>query len=209
MPRLLPLTLLAVVGVGAAQPLIAQTAFEATPLVGIYIPLGALVDEGPLDAPPLRKRHIGTLLIGFRSGARINPHVGVEASIAYTPSMVAVTDARSTVDRGAGVVLANLRAPFSITADSWVGPWQFHVAPGVGLVSRHGEVWSQYDGTTDVAAVLAFGARVGTPESVIHFRLEVEDYITWAQFTRETATRSLLHHDLLWSMGIGIPMGGR
>lgn len=211
MPRRSALALLVAIGLSVPTGVHAQT-IEATPIVGMYVPIGALVDvDGLADAPLLRKRNIGTLLVGLRSGVLVGPHVGVEVSLAYTPSMVAVTDAVSTIDRGAGVLLLGIRTPFFINGESWAGPWQFSVAPGAGLVKRHGEVWSGYEGTTDLAAILAFGARIGGPTSRVHVRLDVEDYLSWAQFQTPSGdrARSLLHHDLVWSMGVAIPVGGR
>lgn len=212
MHRVSPLLLALVTVSWHATPLTAQLRLEATPLVGMYIPLGALVDQTSADGSNvLRKRQVGTLVGGARFGVRTGEHAAIELSLAYSPSMVAVTDAFSTVDRNAGVLFASVRAPFELTAQSAQTDWYFHAGPGVGVVARGGGAWAGYEGVMDPAFVMAGGARLHVKRSRLAFRLEIEDFVTWASFNDglPSRTQPSVHHDLVWSMGIILPLAGR
>lgn len=180
--------------------------FETTPVLAMYLPVGVLMDGiDRMDRTPMRRRQIGAASVGARLAWRTNRTFGLEGSLIYAPSLVAVTDESTTRDLGGRVLLMSARAVVRTRESS--GGWAFHAAPGLGLVNRHGPAWSRTSGTTDVAAVLAAGLRLRVPELRGSFRFELEDYVTRTGFDHpRESSRSSVHHDMLWSFGYVIPL---
>ena len=192
---------------GTLLPLCAHAQMvEFTPHTGMYTPVGLLVEGvAETDNSFFRRKQLGSLMIGTRMALRANHTFGLEGSLAYTPSLVAITDRDQTVDVGGAVTLASLRPVLRVHGRVAQGMWSFHLAPGVGLVHRSGSAWNGTGGTTDRAFVLAAGWRLGRSNSA--FRFDIEDYITRAAF-RDASVLSAprLHHDVIWSFGLSIPM---
>ena len=192
---------------GTLLPLCAHAQIvEFTPHTGMYTPVGLLVEGvAETDNSFFRRKQLGSLMIGTRMALRANHTLGLEGSLAYTPSLVAITDRDQTVDVGGAVTFASLRPVLRVHGRVAQGMWSFHLAPGVGLVHRSGSAWNGTGGTTDRAFVLAAGWRLGRSNSA--FRFDIEDYITRAAF-RDASVLSAprLHHDVIWSFGLSIPM---
>jgi hypothetical protein len=178
---------------------------EISPALGIYMPVGALIEDDVSNGGEVR-RQLGAPLIAFRLTAWPRARLRLEGSAAFSPSQVAVSRAGSTADFASGVMLASARAVVAI--GSRTATWAFHAGAGLGVVSRGGSVWADTRGTTAPVAVLAAGARTGVRQTSLAIRLELEDYVASAQLDRglPTETRARIHHDLLWSLGISVPV---
>ncbi|MBI4544919.1 MAG: hypothetical protein HY703_06985 [Gemmatimonadetes bacterium] len=187
-----------------------SSVFEVSPHVGLYVSVGALVDEPARGAVGEdRRRHVGSPVVGARMALRTNRLLRLEGSVGYSAGLVAVTDSASTRDWGAGVAFASLRGLLGIRSPARRGQWSIHGLSGIGVVSRHGAAWSGTRGTTDAALVVGAGAGLSLARSRGNFRLELEDYITEAEFARAGGrTRGRVHHDILWSIGFSYPLGG-
>lgn len=181
---------------------------EVSPTVGMYIPVGLLVEGHDItDNSFVRRRQLGALLIGASLGLRPTRTLGVEATATYSPTMVAITDRDSTLDISGNVLMASLRGVARVSGRFARGSWGFYVSPGVGLVRRHGVAWSDSRGTTDAAVVLAGGARLGRLNSAKAFRFDVTNYVTRASFDHSTERSApRIHHDVVWSFGIALPI---
>ena len=181
---------------------------EVTPSIGMYIPVGLLVEGHDVtDNSAVRRRQLGALLIGASIGLNTTRTLGIELSGTYSPTMVAITDRDSTLDISAGVLMASLRGVARVSGKFSRGRWGFYVAPGIGVVRRHGVAWSESAGTTDRAVVLAGGARLGKLNSSRAFRFDVTNYITRASFEHSTErSPPRIHHDVVWSFGVALPV---
>lgn len=191
----------------APLPAESQT-FEFTPIVGMYTPMGFLVNGvDRTDNSPLRRRQLVSLLTGARLQLRPSSMFGLEMTGSISPSQVAVTNRTSTQDVSGVVAMASVRAVFKVSGQIASGQWSFHVEPGVGMVRRYGNAWRGTGPTTDPAFVVAGGWRLGRLTSLRAFRFDVEDYITRFDYTAPNAeARPMLHHDFVWSFGYSIPV---
>lgn len=181
---------------------------EITPHAGMYTPVGVLVKGvAASDNSFFRRKQLGAVMVGARMTMRAGHTFGLESSLAYSPSQVAVTDRERTVDIGSPVTLASIRPVVRVNGKIARGEWSFHLAPGVGLVHRSGSAWTGTSGTTDGAFVLAGGWRLGRANSAKAFRFDIEDYITRAAFRDATVhSEPRIHHDIVWSFGLSIPV---
>ncbi|HEY0673530.1 MAG TPA: hypothetical protein VGD27_14730 [Longimicrobiales bacterium] len=187
------------------QRLPAQTV-EFVPHFGLHMPVGLLMEgRDQSDNSLLRRRQLGSTSIGARLAVRPNARVSVEATAAYSPGLVAITDRDATVDLGGRVFLGNLKAMYRFARDD--SGWQFYAGSGAGIVNRHGEGWNGTGGTTDFAVVFAGKARLGKLHSNKAFILAVEDYVTRAAFRGINASAEpRIHHDVVYSFGMAIPL---
>ncbi len=194
---------------GLSTPGTLQAQVELGPRLGIYFPFGSVVKEGP-SAPggPVEKQQVAAPLIGFQALAWARRWLGIEASAALSPSMVAVTDATGTVDKASTVVLANVRALVPITSRR--GMWSFYLGAGIGLVNRSGTVWQYQNGTTAQTWILSFGGQTPLNPN-LHMRFEFEDNLSTAQFDQglATATQGRPHHDFALAIAIEFHVRGR
>jgi hypothetical protein len=108
------------------------------------------------------------------------------------------------------VVLSNVRAVVT-SAENSRSSYVFYGAPGIGLISRHGDVWSGYSGTTDRALTLAGGLRFKPRTSPISLRYDFETYASRTSFSDRwgASSRALRHIDFLSGASITIPLGRR
>ena len=178
--------------------------WEFGPRLGLYVPVGALVDEPAAPAVPgargVEKRQVGSIFLGLRTTVWLARRVGVEGNVAISPSFVAVSDSTGTHDKVANVVLTDVRGLLSLTPGRSV-----YVGAGIGLIDRNGAVWAGTPGTTRPALLLSAGAR--TPiRSPMSMRIEVEDHISTAELDQAQPGRVRPHHDFLWSIGVVIPI---
>ena len=187
----------------------AQMQFDVTPVIGVYIPLGDLVNEGSFSGGDfLRHRQVGTVVTGIRGSLDDHSMARLDFTVAYSPSLVAVSDASATTDHGGSVLMASVQIPFRHTILGEFNRWEFHLSPGIGVVHRGGTGWETFEGVTDGAFVLGGGVRIRGNNSRVTFALDVTDYVSWASFRSEIAPRTslTLHHDLLGSIGVVIPI---
>ena len=189
----------------AAMLLAPSTGFAQTVDIGghagFYNPVGSLI-----DGPPIEKRQQGAVMVGVDAVMWTSGRVGFAGRVAYAPSPVAVIQPGNVTDREATVILASARVLFAVTPlaigpNATNPPWSVFVGAGAGLASRSGAVWSYSSGLTSPALVLSAGLQsLSGPRLVM--RLEVEDYISRAQFDAgapgETAAQ--MHHDFAISL---------
>jgi hypothetical protein len=194
---------------------VAQVQFS--PSIGLYVPHGSSMMEAPQqtgERTTYRKKAVGGPVFTTRVAAWLRPHFGFEGSLAYSPALIAVRSGSGTVrDLDQNLILASARSVFRINPDSLRSNVQVHVASGVGFVRRSGAAWSDTPPVgSPVAVVIAAGGqtRLGYkgPTRLV-FRFELEDYISWLDFDAGGQASPRLYHDLIWSLGIGIPINVR
>jgi hypothetical protein len=193
---------------GAAGNLAAQTRLDIGPYLGTYVPIGIGFRERRIgDGAQIERKPLATLVIGMRAGVLLADHFGIDASIGYSPSAVAVSSPTGTVDLDGQTVIVNARARVPLMQRN---AWRFYVAPGIALIERAGTAWKQTSGTRDVTAVLAGGGSVGLGKRV-KVNLDLEDMLTWGRFNDglQNETRKQLHHNVVWSFAVAIPLINR
>lgn len=186
-------------------PVQAQTRFDVTPHVGLYFPFEPVVQESSQN---LTMRQVTAVVFGGRLAAHLSRHWLLEANVNYSPSPVAVSDATRTVDMSAGMFLGSVRAAFRLGRLKPKTP-ELQIGAGVGMVSRFGSAWQGRRGTTDPAAVVGVAGRYPLSKHMpIMIRVEIENYMTRAQFTPSDGGMSTArrNHDTVWSVGFEIPM---
>jgi hypothetical protein len=195
----------------SAAPATAQV--QLSPSFGVYIPHGVplLEERGVAGGEGLRKQAVGAPVFTTRASMGLSSLLGIEATLSYSPGLIAVHSTGRVDDVSAGLVLASARTIFRLTPESTT-KFSIHAATGVGVVTRIGSAWSDTPANPAFALVLGAGARApltnkGTGPA---FRVDLEDYLSWAQFELEDGTRTKAHpyHDLVWSIGLSIPISG-
>ena len=87
--------------------------------------------------------------------------------------------------------------------------WWYGNSQIANVVTRIGSAWSDTPTKPAFALVLGAGAMAPlTPRGGTAFRIDLEDYLSFAQFELSDGTRSKAHpyHDLVWSIGLAIPI---
>jgi hypothetical protein len=141
--------------------------------------------------------------------------LGVEASVGYSPALIAVRDAAGAVsDIRAALFLASTKVLYRFEADSTLS---FQFGPGVGYVGRGGRAWEDTPASPALAVVLAFGARAkldfsdgrgAPPKDPVTFRLDVEDFVSWAEFESSRRLPGRIYNDVIISFGLSFPIRG-
>ena len=206
------------VGVGAALVFCsaahASAQIQFSPSFGVYIPHGVplLSQRTETGGESLRKQAVGAPVFTTRAGTALSSLLGIEATLSYSPGLIAVHSSSGRVDDlSAGLVLASARTIFRLTPES-ATKFSIHAASGVGMVTRIGSAWSDTPASPAFALVLGAGikAPLTNKGTGLAFRMDLEDYLSWAQFELEDGTRTKAHpyHDLVWSIGLSIPVSG-
>jgi hypothetical protein len=180
--------------------------WEVTPQLGMYMPTELLTtDVGSPNGEFRRQVSAGGL--GARLGLRLARHFGLEATAFYSRSMVAVAEDREVVDIPAGVLMTSARGVLKI-GGTQRGGWNLHLSPGVGLIVRHGAAWEGTSGNIDPAFVMSGGARVPLGKSGHAFRIDLENFVSRAQFkgTETGITEGRTQHDFILSTGFVFPI---
>jgi hypothetical protein len=189
-------------------PVHAQAQIDFTPHVGMYFPLNPVVNEG---AEVLTMRQVSAVVFGGRLAYHLSRHWLIETTLNYTPSPVAVSENDRTVDLSAGLVLMSARASLRLGRLKPKTP-ELQLGAGLGVVNRFGSAWRSRSGTMDPAAVLGLAGRYPLSRHMpINIRMEIENYITRAQFPSSdgsNGTTARRNHDTIWSLGFEIPMSG-
>lgn len=146
---------------------------------GAYLPLSnlfAAVRVRPDTAQPI-VLNLGQepgLLAGGRLTVRLS-RLAVEAEVGYGFSDLDLpTEAGGLGD--ASVVLGSLNLLYDVIQAPF-SPLSLFVSGGAGFLSRGGDFFDAFDGTTDIAGVLGLGVRIGLG-GVTYLRFDIRDYIS-------------------------------
>jgi hypothetical protein len=187
---------------------------QFSPSFGVYIPHGApLIEQRAASGEEsLRKQAVGAPVFTGRASTSLSSLLAFEAALSYSPGLIAVHSTGGRVDDvSAGLVMASARTIFRLTPES-ATRFSIHALSGIGVVTRIGSAWS--DTPTNPAFALVLGAGAKAPltnkGNGLAFRVDLEDYLSWAQFDLGDGTRTKArpYHDLVWSIGLSIPVTG-
>jgi hypothetical protein len=184
----------------------------------VFWPLGGWTQQ--TAAGEVERRQLGATLISARLAYWPGGRFGVEATLGYSPSQVAVTDpgrvqARTrTQDITSGVLLGSARvlAHLGTLRDerhgAFITDWAFFAGVGAGVVSRGGSAWANHTGTTYPAGVATFETRTHLVGPV-KLRLMLEDFVAAPTFNEglPDETKARVHHDLLFTLMAVIVLG--
>ena len=107
------------------------------------------------------------------------------------------------------LVLSSIRSVYRFPGDQ-IKRLCFQVGTGLGLVNRSGKAWANTPTGPALAFVLSGGVRAQlSPKNPLAFRMELEDYISWAQFKLDNGayTQGRAYHDVVYSLGLVFPIG--
>ncbi len=202
------------VATGLLAPAAASAQLELAPRIGMFNPVGSLVNEGTLN-----EKHQGAaILLGGTVRFRADKRLSLEANVALSPSPAAVTDSFGTTDLTGSAFLADARLIVGVTPITSL--WSLYVGAGAGLVSRGGSAWRYNSGVTVPAFVATIGTRTPLyglrvsrpyPPPRVVMRLELSDYVSRAQFDKglPTETSPLTHHDVTVTVLFAFPINRR
>ncbi|KPK56636.1 MAG: hypothetical protein AMS21_12600 [Gemmatimonas sp. SG8_38_2] len=201
----------------APSPLAAQTTVGLSAFGGVYLPTSDLFDGVvPIDTfgPSSLKFKQKT---GWTLGARVavwpSARIGIEAEAAYVSSDVegdfivaAGGQLRPTSGTESGnLFLGSLNLVYALIKPP-LEPLAITVSGGVGLVSRGGDAWNNFEDTSDIAGVLGLGLKYGIARA-LWLRFDLRDYIS--SFDEKNLSRvaiqgggSKLQNDLLVVVGV-------
>lgn len=197
------MTLTAALLATLAAPLHGQVQVGLSAFAGGFLPVGELFDE-------------------LRLGGQIVANVSQDPG-PVMGARVTVWMSRLAVDAEAGYALSNVDLPRSIVelgldnkASIFVGsvnvlyvvfqapfsPLRIYVSGGGGFVSRSGDFFDIFEGTTDVAGTLGVGLRFGLGRAT-QLRFDVRDYVSsFAPRRRDETFDSKLQNDLIATIGL-------
>jgi hypothetical protein len=180
------------------SPAVAHTQLrvDLTPFVGSYYALSKLGATGAAEERQENQPAIGGALL-----VRLSPTLGIEGSLALTPSGVNVTGASNAGFSGS-IMFASARARFAVPRTN------FYAIGGVGLVKRSGEAWDapQFTSLSGVGGVLGFGTRAEVSRAV---RIDVHAELQLYSLDPDgdgTAYDSKMQQDLIIALGIPLKL---
>ncbi len=189
----------------------AQVRFEFTPFGGLYLPTSKVIDQFSTACNcQVSGKQKTNFSLGGRIAAWVSDRLAVEGSFGYSGSGVSITAAGfGSADTSANILTGSARLLIGL------GPRAlntlFYLSGGLGLVAHGGAAYTGASGTTRVGAIAGVGARLKVAPSLA-VRAELEDYLYSAQFSASSGggqTNSKFQNDLVLSLGLAIPLGGR
>jgi len=218
MPMAVRSTVLGLIFVSAAAPLLAQVGapstkkgISLTPYIGVNIPTADLFDYQSGGTTQATKIGVG-LTFGGRLGIGLGERFGIEGDVGYSPGSVDIstTGGPTTFNQDVRILTGSGRATFYLiprTSPFWIG-----VSGGVGAV-RHtfkaGTAGSpDVEPGTNVGAVLgaSAGIRIGR---LLAIHIGAEYYFYNAIFDVNGATTAeKKQHDIRITGGIRVPFLG-
>jgi hypothetical protein len=186
-----------------ATPLHGQVQVGLSGFAGAFLPMGDLFEELRLAGRIIA--NVGQdpgLLVGGRVAVKFS-RFAVDAEAGYAFSNVDLP--KSIVDLGldnsASVFLGSLNVTYVIF-EAPFSPLSIYVSGGGGLVSRSGEFFDIFEGTTDVAGTLGIGLRYGLGRAT-QLRFDLRDYISsFAPTRRAEEFESRLQNDIVATVGL-------
>ena len=168
------------------QAQVRGTVSLSTP-VGVYIPTASLPPRFAHCLPEvicrISRQQSSAVVLGGRVTAWFNPRLALEGSVLYSPSPVA-TEFTSSFPNGALLARETSQATAAVVATSvrvLVSPvpvtrlWVYMVG-GPAFVSRSGDAYSDWSGTTRFGGVVGAGAHLRVARSLA-LRAELEQYL--------------------------------
>ncbi len=179
---------------GAAQ-------VELSAFGGLYVPTATL---GEAQRDPATRaltwQHATSSSFGGRLTVWLAERLGVEGTVAYSPSDLQRTDGAFFDELDGHILLATTRGLWRFARSSSI---DWHLLGGVGLVSRSGSAYDRFEGTTDAAAVLGIGLRVRLGGHVT-LRYDVEDYLYSAELAFRESLGSHFQNDIVISQALSL-----
>ncbi len=189
--------------VSLAAPLQGQVQVGLSTFAGGFLPVGELFDELRLAGQIIANvsqdpgAGIGGRVTVWMSRFAIDVEAGYAFSNADLPKAIidlGLDNSASVFVGSVNVLYVVFQAPFS--------PLRIYVSGGGGLVSRSGDFFDIFEGTTDVAGTLGIGLRFGLSRAT-QLRFDVRDYISsFAPTRRDEAFDSKLQNDLIATIGL-------
>jgi hypothetical protein len=195
--------------------------FELTPYLGMYAPTADLIslsDPGGSGLTFVFSQK-SAFSFGGRLGYWISDRAAIEGAFGYTPSDVRLeVPSFASIALGGTVIQGSARVAYRLNPPT--ARTGFHITGGLAVISRGGQMWDSLatggfvvNGRTDFGAVIGGGVRLPVGKNLA-LRVDVEDYVHQAKFTLDVQgstadTESQLQNDLVLSVGLAIPLGGR
>jgi hypothetical protein len=186
-----------------ATPLQGQVNVGLSAFAGGYLPINDLFEEIQIAGRTVS--NLGQepgLLFGGRITAWLS-RFAIEAEAGYALSNIdlpsAIVDLGLSKDASVFVGSLNLmyvvfQAPFS--------PLNIYVSGGAGVVSRSGEFYDMFEGTTDFSGALGVGLRFGIGRAA-YLRFDLRDYIySFAPTRRDEVFPSQTQNDVIATVGL-------
>jgi hypothetical protein len=197
------LTLVAGLIALTAAPLMGQVQVGLSAFVGGYLPLNNLFDSVRIGTENPVILNLGQKpgpILGGRLTVRLS-RVAFEAEMGYVLSDLEIPGGANG-GGDASVVLGSLNVLYDFLRTPFT-PLSLFASGGVGLVSRRGEFFDEFDGTTSFAAVLGLGLRYGLSPTIF-LRFDLKDYISSFQPTARSGFEfdSKTQNDLLATVAI-------
>lgn len=197
--------------------LTAQTTVGLSAFGGVYLPTSDLFDGVvPVDTfgpSSLKFKQKTGWTLGARIGVWPSSRIGIEAEVAYVSSDV---EGDFIVASGGRLIPVSGSEPGSIFLGSLnlvyalirppLEPLAITVSGGVGIVSRGGDAWKNFEDTSDIAGVLGLGLKYGIAKA-LWLRFDLRDYISSFEEKNLSAVSlqgggSKLQNDLLVVVGV-------
>jgi hypothetical protein len=186
-----------------ATPLHGQVQVGLSGFAGGFLPLGELFEELRLGGQRVANvsQEPGLIVGGRVTVWKSRFALDAEAAYAFSKVDLPSSIIDLGLDNSASVFVGSLnvlyvifQAPFS--------PLSIYVSGGGGLVSRSGDFFDIFEGTTDLAGTLGIGLRFGLG-SATQLRFDLRDYISSFAPTRGVEEfDSRLQNDVIATIGL-------
>lgn len=194
----------------------AQVSYEVAPYVGLYLPLGAMLQPVPpspgFSGSGQTVTQRTTLALGGHVTAWLSHRVGLEGSWMYAPSGVDMTCGDPNgCPRGGRVLGGSVKVVVPLTFVSILRA--VHVGGGIGVVDHGGPAYNDVAGTTSAAPTVGAGVALKVAGPML-LRVDAED--SW--FRPQLGVQGCIHvdavcravqgsvpgvqHDLILSVGL-------
>ena len=188
----------------------AQRQIEVVPFVGLYIPTADVINQfDTACACQISAKQHTTIAVGGRVVLWARDHLGLEGALGYSPSgATATAPGYATLDRSGTVITTSAR--LLAVLGSRTGSRYVYLSGGIGLVVRGGDAWTDTNGRTRFGGTIGAGLRVEVAPPLA-LRAELDDFLYAAQFSTPSSppTQSQFQHDLVVSLALAVPVGGR
>lgn len=149
------------------------------------------------------RRQLASLVLGGSLTAWFGDWTGVEWTIGYAASTVAIKGSHQTVDVPTGIILTSARLIMSTQRRA--GRWAAYLSPGFGTVRRGSAAGTVPD--LEPALVGALGLWLGLTGAA-GVRFELADYLSRLGYLGAAMSdQRRFHHNAMLSVSFSLPMG--